>query len=265
MAHSTTLPTIWEVPDDLWERVELLLNQFDPPKPTGRKPYPARPILNGLIYRIRTGCQWNKLPKTFGDDATIYRRFRHWVEIDLFALLWALLVTECDALGQVVWDWQAADGSLGKAHCGGDAIGPNPTDRAKSGTKKSLLVDGAGGPLSLLVAPANVNDHRLLADTLDAVVAERPAVTAAQKQNLCLDGGYNNAPSRAVVAARGYCGHIRPGGVAELAATQKQHQPRRWVIERTFAWLSKCRGLVIRYEVVLRWFLNSLGATQSVS
>jgi hypothetical protein len=56
----------------------------------------------------------------------------------------------------------AADGSMGKARNGGDQIGPNPADRAKQRSKKSLLVDGQGGPLAIIVAPANVNDHFLL-------------------------------------------------------------------------------------------------------
>lgn len=249
MASSKRLPTIWALPDDLWQRIEQLLNEYDPPKPTGRKPAPARPIFDGLIFRIRTGCQWNRLPPIYGDDSTIYRRFRHWVELGLFEMIWSLLVAECEELDLVEWDWQAADGSLGKAHSGGDAVGPNPTDRAKSGSKKSLLVDGQGGPLGLVLEAANVNDHLLLEQTIEALVVERPEPSAQAPQNLCLDGGYSNAPSRAVVAAQGYQGHIRPGGVEEPTVKPKKHRPRRWVVERTFAWLSKCRGLVIRYEV----------------
>lgn len=248
MASSTSRPTIWAVPDDLWERIQWLLDEYDPPKPTGRKAKPARPILDAVLFRLRTGCQWNQLPKVYGDDSTIHRRFQHWVKLGLFELLWSLLVAECDELGLVHWDWQAADGSLGKAHSGGEEVGPNPTDRAKSGSKKSLLVDGQGGPLSLVLAAANVNDHLLLAETLDSIIVERPAPTTQEPQHLCLDGGYHNAPSREVLAAREYQGHIRPGGTGEVEAQPRRHRPRRWVVERTFAWLSKCRGLVIRYE-----------------
>lgn len=150
MAHLNRLPTIWELPDDLWERLNDLINEFDPPKPTGRKRANARRILEGIIFRIRTGCQWNRIPKVYGDDATIHRTFQRWVGIQLFELIWSQLVAEGDYLGLVQWEWQAADGCLGKARSGGDQIGPNPTDRAKNGTKKSLLVDGAGGPWPLL-------------------------------------------------------------------------------------------------------------------
>ena len=73
MAETTSLPTIWEVPDELWNHIQALLTQYDPPCKTGRKRIDARLALNGIIYRARTGCQWNQLPKEFGDDASIHR------------------------------------------------------------------------------------------------------------------------------------------------------------------------------------------------
>jgi putative transposase len=69
----------------------------------------------------------------------------------------------------------------------GEQVGPNPTDRGKAGSKRSLLVEGQGGPLSVVVAGANVHDTRLLKATLEAVVVERPKPTVKAPQHLCLD------------------------------------------------------------------------------
>jgi putative transposase len=249
MAVVTPLPAIWEVPDALWARIEALLNEFDPPKPTGRKRKDPRALLNGIIYRFRTGCQWEHIPKVYGDDSTIHRALQRWSKLRLFELLWRWLVEECDELALVDWEWQAADGWLGKARSGGDAIGPNPTDRAKNGTKKSLLTDASGGPLALVIAPANVNDHKLLEATIEAIVVERPKPTPKRKQHLCLDKAYDNAPSRKVVKQHGYQNHTRRIGEEKLDQQgQKKHPARRYVVERTIAWLSKCRGLLVRYE-----------------
>jgi len=249
MAEGTPLPTIWEVPDDLWERIEVLIDEYDPPKPTGRKREDARKILNGIIYRFRSGCQWNHLPIEYGDDSTVHRTFQRWVEINLFEMLWSLLVAECDELSRVDWQWQAADGWLGKARSGGDQIGPNPTDRAKNGTKKSLLTDAGGGPLSILIAPANVNDHKLLEETIESIVVERPRPTSKKEQNICLDKGYDNRASREVIKKHGYRDHIRRIGEEKLDRKGTNRYPaRRYVVERTIAWLSKCRGLLVRYE-----------------
>lgn len=240
MARSKEMPTIWETPDDLWKRFEQLLNEQDPPKDTGRRRENARSILDGLIFKFRTGCQWNHIPKIYGDDSTIHRTFQRWVELGLFEMLWSLLVAENEELGQVDWEWQSTDGWLGKARNGGDEIGPNPTDRAKNGTKKSVLVEADGGPLAIVIAPANVNDHKLLGETIEAIVVERPEPTEEEPQNMCLDKGYDNKSSREVLEQHAYKDHIRRIGEEKLDPKgKKKHPARRYVVERTLAWLSK--------------------------
>lgn len=109
------LPTIWNVPDPLWEMMSKVLAVYDPPKTTGRPRVDQRKALDGIIYRMRTGCQWNALPAEFGDDVSVYRTFRRWEDKGIFDILWALLLLRCEELGGVDWDWQAADGCLGKA------------------------------------------------------------------------------------------------------------------------------------------------------
>ncbi len=248
MVRKKRIPTLWEVPDQLWERIEKLIDDFDPTAPTGRKREDARKILDGLIFRFRTGCQWNHIPRVYGDDSTLHRTFQRWAQIGLFEKIWALLVEGCEELGAVDWRWQAADTALGKARGGGDEVGPNPTDRAKNGTKRSLLVEGGGGPLSVVVAPANVVDAQLLDVTMEAIVVERPEPTARQRQNLCLDKAYDNPTGEAAVEKHNYTGHIRRKGEEKLKKRKKKYPARRWVVERTLAWLSKCRGLLVRYE-----------------
>ena len=131
----------------------------------------------------------------------------------------------------------------------GDLVGPNPTDRAKKGVKRSLLVEAEGGPLSVALAGANVRDDKLLAATLDAVVVGRPKPTDEAPQHLCLDKGYDNKGSREITEERGYVAHIRRIGEEKLdEAREKRYPARRWVVERTFGWLSKCRAILVRYE-----------------
>jgi len=116
------------------------------------------------------------------------------------------------------------------------------------GTKKSLLTDGDGGPLGVVVAGANVVEQKLLKATIEAIVVERPD-PAEQEQHLCLDKGYDNPRSREAAAEARYVPHIRRIGEERKACDRsKGHKPRRWVVERTFAWLSKCRGILVRYE-----------------
>lgn len=114
------LETIWEIPDAAWDHLEPLLFRAYPPKRTGRGRIDFRQAVNGIIFRMRTGCQWNQLPRIFGDDSSVHRWFQRWVEDGLFIQLWAILLRECEALGGVDWQWQAVDGCLGKARFGGE-------------------------------------------------------------------------------------------------------------------------------------------------
>ncbi len=113
------LPTIWRVPDELWAEIKPILDQYDPPKPTGRKRIDPRAALDAILFRLRSGCQWNQLPKEFPDDRSVHRTFQRWVRLGVFERLWARLVEAGDALGGVDWEWQAADGMLGQARLGG--------------------------------------------------------------------------------------------------------------------------------------------------
>jgi putative transposase len=116
--------------------------------------------------------------------------------------------------------------------------------------KRSLLVEAAGGPLAVVIAGANVHDTKLLAATLDALVVERPQPRPERPQHLCLDLGYDNPTGEAAVASHHYVAHLRRIGKekVDLATGDKRFPARRWVVERTLAWLSKCRALLVRYD-----------------
>ena len=110
------------------------------------------------------------------------------------------------------------------------------------------MTDGDGGPLGVVIAGANVVEQKLLKETIEAIVVERPDPDEVE-QNLNLDKGYDNPRSREAATEAGYKPHIRRIGEEKKACDKsKGHKPRRWVVERTFAWLSKCRGILVRYD-----------------
>ena len=126
------LPTIWEVPDELWKPIEKILNEYDPPKATGRQRIDPRRALNAMIFRMRSGCQWNLLPKSFPNDRSVHRTFQRWVKLGIFETIWAVLIEEAEELGGVNWEWQAADGAMGKARLGGIRLAPIPPTEART-------------------------------------------------------------------------------------------------------------------------------------
>ena len=131
------LGTIWEIPDALWQRIEPILKEFWPRKATGRPPAHWRRTLNGIIFRMRSGCQWDQLPERYGAKSTVHDWFQRWAKGGVFETIWALLVAECEELGGVEWKWQAADGMLGKARFGGEKDGQEPHRPRQKGDQEA--------------------------------------------------------------------------------------------------------------------------------
>lgn len=116
------LPPIWEASDELWAIVEPILAELDPSKPCGRKRIDQRAAFDAIIFRLRTGCQWNHLPAEYPDDSSVHRTFQRWVERGVFDRIWAVVQEACEDLGGCDWEWQAADTAMGKARKGGTRL-----------------------------------------------------------------------------------------------------------------------------------------------
>ncbi len=93
--------------------------ELDLPAKTGRPRTNQRAALDGIIYHLRTGCQWNALPREFGDDSSVHRTFQRWMERGVLLAIWGVLIEQCEELDGVDWDWQSADAAMGKARLGG--------------------------------------------------------------------------------------------------------------------------------------------------
>lgn len=131
----------------------------------------------------------------------------------------------------------------------GKRTGPNPTDRGKDGVKRSLVTEGHGVPIGLAVAGANRHDMKLVRETLERLVIERPEPTAEQPQGLCLDKGYDYQEVRAIVAEFGFTAHIKARSEEAQAIKQEAgFRARRWVVERAHSWLNRFRRILVRWE-----------------
>jgi len=118
-------------------------------------------------------------------------------------------------------------------------------------------VEADGGPLAAVIAGANVHDTKLLEATLEAIVVERPEPSEDSPQHLCLDKGYDNPTGHQAAADQDYVPHIRRIGEEKLdEKKQKTHPARRWVVERTLGWLSKCRAILVRYAKLSSVYLG---------
>lgn len=131
----------WEVSDTFWQRAEPLIpaqasrhakRKYLRKPGGGRKPKDARLVFEGIVYVLRTGCQWKALPfERFGSASAIHKRFLEWQEAGVFEALWKVGLAEYNDMEGIAWRWQSIDGSMMKAPLAQQAIGPNPTDRGK--------------------------------------------------------------------------------------------------------------------------------------
>jgi transposase len=152
--------------------------------------------------------------------------------------------------------------------------GSSPVDRSKLGTKRHILTDKQGIPLSAVISSASTHDIKLVTDVIDNSVIKRTFVSGKPKKgikqrreyhNLCLDRSYQSKPIEQEIIKRGYVPHIpykRKRGQIMKNINQKRYYPsknKRWVVERTNSWHNRFRKLFTRYEKKVE---NYLGLVQ---
>lgn len=241
----------WRMPDVLWAQIERLL----PPRkshPLGchNPRVPDRDAMNAILFVLRTGCQWNALNGTaISSSSSAHRRFVEWTEAGVFREAWVKALDAYDEFVGIDWSWQSMDGAMTKAPLGGEKTGPNPTDRGKRGTKRSLLTDANGIPIGLAVDGANRVDFKMVRETIATIPIQRPAPRKSAPQGLCLDKGYDYDEVRRLAVEFSFTAHIRCRGEdAKAIKRGAGFKARRWVVERAHSWMNRFRRILVRWE-----------------
>lgn len=136
--------------DAQWDRIKQLIPEpLSQPK-GGRPPHPQRACLEGILFVLLTGCQWEKLPKCFPSPSTCWRRFDEWTRWGIFEGLWYSLLMELDDLQGIDWKEAAADAWFVRAKKGGTRLErPSAAKAARSSTSsipKELLLESISLP-----------------------------------------------------------------------------------------------------------------------
>lgn len=134
----------WTISDGFWDNISQYIpktkrnenKQYKRKEGGGRKPIDERRKLEGILYVLRTGCQWKAAPKEYACGSTLHNFFQFLVENKFFELLWTMGLLEYDELIGIDWEWLSVDGCMTKSPLGGESVGANPTDRGKNGDKK---------------------------------------------------------------------------------------------------------------------------------
>ncbi|WP_375710447.1 IS5 family transposase [Propionibacterium freudenreichii] len=238
------------VPDGLWAQVAPLL-PAPPPRPRlhhGRHRADDRAALAGIVFVLRHGVGWAQVPQAVlgVSGVTCWRRLREWTEAGVWPALHEALLAQMRREGLLDLDEMSIDGSHVRALKGGNHVGPSPVDRARPGSKHHLIVDANGTPLQVSVTGGNRHDVTQLLPLVDALPAIRGVVGRPRRKprRLYADRGYDYDLYRRRLRARGITPKIARRGVAHGSGLGK----KRWVVERSFAWLHQFKRLRTRYE-----------------
>jgi putative transposase len=124
-----------EIPDELWDRIKVWIpkrKHVRSPK-GGRPPIDDRVAMRGILYRLRTGCQWDAIPAEFGSRSTCYRRFVEWTKAGVFRMMHVEALLYYDDKVGIEWAWASLDSASVKAPKGGTSLGPTPPIAPNSG------------------------------------------------------------------------------------------------------------------------------------
>jgi transposase len=239
------------VTDELWEVIEPLLPE-EPLKPRGGRPrIDDRAALTGILFVLKSGIPWEMLPQVMGcgSGMTCWRRLKEWQA----AGVWEKLHRKLEALGSA---GQGRRDRLGEIVIGlgerprprgGKKTGPNPTDKGKKGSKRHVVVDRGGIPLSVTHSAANVHDSKVLEEAIDAISPIRKPHRGRPRKRpkkLHADKAYDFPRCRQALRKRGITPRIARRGIESSEKLGRY----RWVVERTLSWMNRFRRLKVRYE-----------------
>lgn len=243
----------FHVPKPLWKQIKKLFPKPPKKRQRGRPPADNRAVLNGIWYVLWTGCQWKAVHKEwFGvSSSVLHERFQTWQQAGIFDQIMKWMLKFYNQRRRIKWKWQSIDSKSVPAPLGGSETGKNPTDRGKKGAKLHLLVDQRGMPLAVHITGANEHDKWSADELFVSIVVKRPK---KKKQHLCADKGYDYKDVHEFVEQERYIAHIKhrrrrgEPAIEECPIPgEKRYPARRWVVERTLAWLTKRRSIRVRW------------------
>jgi transposase len=237
-----------QMPDEFFDTLAHHLPPEQPVGPKGGRPRVGhRAVVRVIWFVLATGNRWEDVPAELGRSGrTAHRRLRAWEEAGIWDRLHADLLAALKRAGRLDLDTVIVDGVTVRAFGGGEATGPSPVDRRKSGTKHTLLVSKSGVPLAIRTAGANASDHRqILPVVMDyPKVGGTPGRPKELPDELYADRGYDSEGTRALLRWLGIEPHIARRRTPNGSGPGKV----RWVVERTISWLKGLRRLRVRYD-----------------
>jgi transposase len=240
--------TAARMPEEFFEEVITYLPVEKEVGPQGGCPPKSHhSVMKVLWFVLATGCRWEDVPLELGcSGRTAHRRLQEWQELGVWDQVHAHFLKHLNKMGELDLAVAVVDSVQVRAFGGGEATGPSPVDRRKTGSKHTLMVDRNGVPLAIHTAPANESDHHeIIPIVLDFPrVGGRPGRPKEHPDDVYADRGYDSESTRALLRWLGIEPHIAKRNTPHGSGLGKI----RWVVERTIGWLKGLRRMRVRYD-----------------
>ena len=236
--------------DELWSKLLIILLELGLYDKSN-----LRRTIEGILYRMRTGCPWRDLPASFGKFQAVYNCFNRWSKKGIIQEIFKKLSTDTDK------EWLMMDGSHIRAHqhSAGAAAHSGEDDhaigisRGGATSKIHLIVDACGNPLEVIITAGNVNDVSIAPELIAAVdLAETEVVSA--------DKGYDSDKLRAQIEEEG-----SKANIPYKCDREKKNKDMDWylykirhLVENAFARLKHYRAIATRYDKLKHNYLSTV-------
>lgn len=261
MAYSSSLS------DQEWEIFEPLLLERLPPKHQTRPPaWTKREIMDGILYQLKNGCNWADLPKDLPPYSTVYWHYKQWREAGVFEALMQVFHAKVREQVKKKPKWTTlmmGDSQAVKNTCTASSASKGFCFyKSTNGIKRHLMVDTLGFPFFTLCTPANLSDDAGLILMLTANIDYfKTKPVNVPKITILLDNGYHL--DKLIEALKRVYPQIMTKVRFELSPKPSKQEkaaqgksgfvpvPVRWVIERSNAWMERCKSLTKNFERTL--------------
>lgn len=253
-----------------WKQLKSLL---PPEKPkSGRPNNPHKPVVEGILFILRTGCPWRDLPEKYGNWKTVYSRHYRWTRKGIWQKVLEMVLIFAQEAGVIDWNLHFVDGSVIRAHqhaAGARRKAPDGRERnaeemalgrSRGGfsTKVHIRTDGQGRPLVIVLTPGQRHETQVFGQLLSGVRIKTtgPGRPSERPYKLVGDKGYNSKEIRSLLKKKGI-GCVIPKNKRQKMNWyfDKESYKKRGTVECTFNRAKQNRRLATRYEKLPEMFL----------
>jgi putative transposase len=230
--------------DELLNHLLKFISQNLKKSKVGRPKINLENVLQGLFYLLKTGCQWNALPRCFGPSSTIHENFKKLIFNKLFTKTWYHALEKYDRFVGLALKNQSFDCINIKAPLGCESSGKSDVDRKKLGTKRAMLTDKNGIPLSITLTNGNTHDSKTLIQTIGKFEFNN----TPPFKTIELDAAFDAESIKKYLKTLNYDFKISPNPRRLKQSKLRVKHQFRWSVERTHSWINRFRRLLIRWE-----------------